>query len=72
VPQALGHGDQHPVAGGVAVGVVEAAELVDIHEQHRKRPPGAPRPLGGPVDLLEEVGAVGQAGERIALAEGLG
>jgi hypothetical protein len=70
--QALGHGHQHLVAGGVAVGVVEAAELVDVHEQHRKRLAGAACPGGLPLDLLQEVAPVGQFGELIDLAEGVG
>ena len=64
---------QHRVAGGVAVGVVDVLEVVDVEQEQR---PNSVRVIAGRdrrrrrqrAHVLEEVAAVVQAGERIAHA----
>ena len=57
---------EHQVAGRVAVGVVDALEVVDVDHQHQRRLAGA----GDAVDLAGqrqlELAPVGQAGQRVA------
>ena len=68
---ALGHAAQHRVAGRVAVGVVDALEVVDVEQQHGGRPAlgrrGAAR-----LQLLGEVAAVGQARQRVGARAAFG
>ena len=56
---------EHPVAAGVAVGVVDGLEVVDIGDQHGERVLGAAgvRDLGGEAGL--EVAAGAQAGQHV-------
>ena len=69
VEQRRGHGLEHQVAAGMAVGVVDALEVVDVQHQQQRRLAGA----GHAVDLARqrqlEAAAVGQAGERIAAGQ---
>ena len=66
--QAAGGFHQYGVAGGVAVAVIDALEVVDVDQQQRafERRPCAPR-RGLPHAV--QVVAVGQAGERIVLTD---
>jgi hypothetical protein len=63
--QPLGHGEQEPVPGVVAVGVVDELEAVEVGEEHRGhgvRPPGA---LGGVLQPLLQQRPVREPGERV-------
>ena len=63
--QPVVHVDEQPVAGGVAVGVVDRLEAVEVEEAERRRPPAAPDPrlLGG--QRLGERVAVRRARQRV-------
>ena len=54
------------VAGRVAVGVVEALEMVDVEHQHRQRQPTALAALQFAGEVLLEIPAIEQARQRIA------
>jgi hypothetical protein len=60
----LGQGQQHLVAGGVAAGVVDLLEAVDVTLQHRQLAGGRGRAL----QPLLEVAAVVEAGEGVGAA----
>ncbi len=66
VGEAKAGGDEHVVAAGVPVGLVDAAEAIEVAEEHcrprRRRSPRAPEPGA---QLLGERDAVRQASERI-------
>lgn len=47
VTQDVADGDQGPVAGGVAVGVVDPLEVIEIHHHHRQVGVAVPTRLGG-------------------------
>ena len=72
---ALGHRDQHLVAGAVAVAVVDRLEAVEVEVEHGDEAPG-PVQLAG--QALEELGPVGQVrsgcrgGRRARAAPGSG
>ena len=57
---------QHQVARGVATGVVEALEVVEVEERerHRAAGPGGDGPL--PLHLLLERAVIAEAGQRVA------
>ena len=61
-----GQVSQHRIAGRVAVGVVDALEVVDVEQDHRQRPwralPAFDLEFGGP----EEGAPVGDAGQVVA------
>jgi hypothetical protein len=62
--QPPGRHAQDLVAGGVAAGVVDLLEPVDVAHQHRQ-----PVPLGGqPLELLLQVAPVAQSGEGVGPA----
>ncbi len=66
-PQALADADEHLVAGGMAEGVIDHLEPVEVHEQHADAgvlAAGAGDRLSQP---LEHQRAVGQAGERVVV-----
>ena len=65
LPQPLGHLVEQLVADGVAHGVVDHLEVVDVDEQHGGRLVRV-EPLG---ERGAEPGAVGQAGERVVQRE---
>src|SRR5581483_3684236 len=58
---------QHPVTGGVAEGVVDVLEAVQVEEEYRKRLPGRSRDRL--VELAHEAVAVLETRERIVLRE---
>src|SRR5215207_3024870 len=58
------HHPQDLVAGGVAAGVVDLPEPVDVAQQDRERVAGR----GQPLELLLEVAPVAQAGEGVGAA----
>jgi hypothetical protein len=60
----LGQGQQHLVAGGVAAGVVDLLEAVDVTQQHRQLAGGR----GQALQPLLEVAAVVEAGEGVGAA----
>jgi hypothetical protein len=63
---ALGHLHQHAVAGGMADAVVDQLEAVQVEEQHGEhRPALALGQRQRILQAIEQVQAVGQAGQRI-------
>ena len=60
---------QQPVADGVAAGVVDLLEVVEVEEHDPQLGPGAPGALERDPEPIEEQGTVGQAGELVV--EGL-
>ena len=62
---------QHVVADGVPERVVELLEAVDVDHQDAD-PVLGPAPLGEQPEVLVEVAAVGQAGQRVGRGAGLG
>ena len=60
---------QQPVAYGVAAGVVDLLEVVEVEEHDGQLGPGATGPLERDPQPVEEQGAVGQAGQLVV--EGL-
>ena len=56
---------QHLVAHGVAVGVVDGLEVVEVDEQHRGLVAVGPRPLDGHPEVLLQEGPVRQAGQVV-------
>ena len=69
VAQPLGDADEQLVAGGVAEGVVDRLEVVEVDEQHRHGLAGAAAAQQRVVDAVAEQRAVGEVGERVV--EGL-
>ncbi len=59
---------QHPVAGGVAVEVVDVLEVVDIHQRHGGLPRLAVGVLHRGLQRHRHRTAVGQAGEHVGAA----
>ena len=49
---------EHVIAGGVAPGVIDVLEAVEIDEQHGGPGPAAERPGQGLVDPVDEQGTV--------------
>jgi hypothetical protein len=62
------HPDQQLIAGRVPVAVVDLLELVEVEEEHRHLIASRATPQG-PLDLIVEQRAIGEAGE--AVVEGL-
>ena len=70
--QALGHAAQQPVPLGVAIGVVDLLEVVEVDEEHRDRPhrrAGTRRRLQCGPQRVHRLHPVGQAGQRIVEGE---
>ena len=65
-PEPVGRLDEDPVAGGMTQAVVDPLEAVDVDE-HDGEPPAAAEPLG---HAVEEMAAVGQAGQRVHRGRG--
>jgi hypothetical protein len=65
-----GDGDEKPIAGGVAVNVVDGFEAVQVEREERERVLGAAGVDKTPVEALVEQTAVGNAGQRIVSGEG--
>ena len=64
--QLLGDPPQHGVAGGVALGVVDLLEAVEVDEEDRRAAGRCASSVGQRlVDAVDEQGAVGQAGQRV-------
>ena len=63
--QHVGDFAQHMITGGVAVGVVDVLEMVDVDHHHGERLVGAQRATPGLVELVHGRAAVGQAGEQV-------
>ena len=59
---------QHRIAAGVAVGIVDALEVIEIHEDHR----GRLRLGQNLLELLVEMAPVGQAGKLVVIGEVVG
>ena len=70
--RALAVATKHLVADGVAVGVVEELELVDVHHEQREIRPGALRPHDLLLEALGDRAAVGKAGEGVVVGEEAG
>ena len=68
-PQAARHLAHHGVAGRVAVGVVDALEVVEVEQHQRQRGAGAQRAGGLLVQALLEGAVVRQLGERVGGGE---
>jgi hypothetical protein len=64
VPEPVGDGYQQPVAGPVAVHVVDHLEAVQVDEQH-DQPVPAPAVTQQRCEVLEQPGPVDHAGERV-------
>ena len=64
-PDALGHVDEHAVAGLVAQAVVDLAEAVQVDQQQRKAAAVAPRLLDRLARMQRQLAPVGQPRERI-------
>ena len=64
----LGHLAQHVVAGGVATGVVDRPEAVDVEEADRGRRTTCPYRLDGPSEPDLELASVDQSGEGVVPA----
>ncbi len=67
--QPFGGGADQLVAGGVAVGVVDLLEAVQVHEQHGEGLAVALRAGHRPVERLFERHAVGQAGQAVVVGQ---
>ena len=67
--EAAGDHDQGLVAGAMAVEVVDLLEAVEVEHQQRMRGAGARRRGDRRVQAVDELAAVGQAGERILHGE---
>ena len=63
--QATGHFDQQQVAHGVAMGVVERFEVVQVQEHERTKAPAALVGQQGLTEPVRQQAAVGQGGERV-------
>ena len=74
VAQALRRHAQQPVAGRMAVGVVDVLELVEVDAADRQPPPVGAAGLDRARQAGAEVGAVAQAGQRVVASQigGLG
>ncbi len=66
-PEELDDRLQCPVAGRVAVRLVEQPEVVDVDERDREGGPLVPSPVHGPGDGIDQGAVVQGAGQRIAL-----
>ena len=62
---------QHAIANGVAEAVVDRLEVIEVGEQHRRRPRLGVAPLAERHHRLDKGAAVGDAGERIDQRRGL-
>ena len=60
------HLGEQRVTGRMAVGVVEALEMVHVEHQHRQRQPAALAALQFAGEVLLEIPAIEQARQRIA------
>ncbi len=60
---------QHLVAGGVAMGVVDALEVVDIGHQQQRRLAAARHAVDLTRQRQLETASIGQPGERVAAGE---
>ena len=69
VAQALGDHAQQPVAGRMAEGVVDVLEQVEIDAGHRQSPGSAAARLDRSHQMLAEIGAVAEAGQRVVASE---
>ena len=63
--EAVAHLDEELVSGGVTERVVDHLEVVEIDEHERGGPGGAPRPVKGVAEAVEEERTVGEPGQRI-------
>ena len=68
-PQPPGDPPQQPVAGAVAEGVVDELEVVEVDQQQRDRAAGAGAAVDAAAQLGLQLGAVGQAGQRVEVGE---
>lgn len=64
-PKAIGHRDQHHVAGVVAQAVVDHLEAVDVDEEHRDLVVVAMGPVETGLEAIEQQGAVGETGQVV-------
>ena len=62
---------QHPVSGGVAEGVVDRLEAVEIEDRESEGRVGAGRGGDQRIEALEEVAPVGQPGQAIGMRQAL-
>ncbi len=69
--QALGAAVQHAVAGRMAIGVIDALEVVEVHEQDRDATPVAPADGDRVLEAVPEQRAVGQQRQRVVQREAL-
>ena len=67
--QALGHLAEQLVAGGMAQRVVHALEAVEIEAEHRDRRLRLLGELEGEQEVVVQLGAVGEPGERVVMGE---
>jgi len=67
--QARGGRLEQRIAGGVAEGVVDGLEAVQVDEQHRQRAAAIARHLDGIGGLLAQQHPVGQAGEQVVMGQ---
>ena len=65
----FGHRDQHRVARGMPVPVVDAFEAIEVDHQHRQGPPAARGAAQLLLQLGEQVAPVGEAGQRVGRGE---
>ncbi len=70
--QPAGHRREQLVTGGVAEGVVDRLEVVEVDEEDGDRLVAAHQPGEGVLQPIEEQDAVGQAGERVVQRAMLG
>jgi hypothetical protein len=66
--QAFAHRLEQLVTGAVPETVVDGLEVVQVQEQHREVPAGAPETRHGVPESVPEEGLVGQPGQRIVEA----
>ena len=64
-PQARGDGLQQPVAPGVAEGVVDGLEVVEVQEQHRERPAVVAPATERVLHAIAEQRPVREVGDRV-------
>ncbi len=67
--KALAHLDQQAVAECVALGVVDAAEVVEIDDHQRRHAPVATQPVDRVTAAIEEESAIRQLGQRVVEGE---
>jgi len=65
--EALAHVAQQLIAGGVAKGIIDVLEIVEIEQRHGRQPPVAVRLDHGLLQAVVEDVAIGQDGKRIVM-----